>query len=133
MRKAYILGGVDYTVIFMKEICLDSSENGEVEKVLKLRIGVLKSQELYLYFFVKQEEQNILNEKSGWPDFCSTCFAKGTVKARESTLWPSNSTSGYLSEESQNTNLQRSMHPSVHYSTIYNSQVIEATCLSAHQ
>lgn len=86
MRKAYIFGGVDYTVIFMKEICLDSSENGEVEQVLKLRIGMLKFQELYLYFFVKQEEQNILNEESGWPDFCSTCFAKGIVKAKESTL-----------------------------------------------
>ena len=39
----------------------------------------------------------------------------------------SNSTSGYLSEEIQNTKLKRHMHPYVHYSIIYNSQDMQAT------
>ena len=43
------------------------------------------------------------------------------------TSWPSNSTSGYISEESQNTNSKRYMHPNVHCNIIYNSQITEAT------
>ena len=43
------------------------------------------------------------------------------------TISPSNSTSGYLSEETQNTNFKRYMHPYVHYSLIYNCQNMEAT------
>ena len=39
----------------------------------------------------------------------------------------SSSTSGYLSEEIQNTNLKRYMHAYVHCSIIYNSQAMEAT------
>ena len=38
-----------------------------------------------------------------------------------------NSTSGYLSKETQNTNLKRHMHPYVHCRIIYNSQGMEAT------
>ena len=40
---------------------------------------------------------------------------------------PSNSTSSYISKETQNTNLKEHMHPYVHYSTIHNSQAMEAT------
>ena len=43
------------------------------------------------------------------------------------TAWPSNSTSGYLSEGKQNTNLKRYMHPYVHCSIVYNNQDMEAT------
>ena len=43
---------------------------------------------------------------------------------------PRNSTSRYLSEETQNTNLKRSMHPYVHCSIIYSSQDMEATIVS---
>ena len=42
-------------------------------------------------------------------------------------LWPSDSTSGNLSEETQNTNFKEYMSSSVHCSTIYNSQGLEAT------
>ena len=42
-------------------------------------------------------------------------------------LWTSNSTSGDLSEETQNTNSKEYMHPYVHRSIIYNSQDMEAT------
>ena len=41
------------------------------------------------------------------------------------TIWPSNSTPGCISEE--NHNLKWHVHPNVHCSTIYNSQVMEAT------
>ena len=43
------------------------------------------------------------------------------------TIWSSNSTSGYLSEENENTNLKRYMHSYVHRNIIYNSQDMEAT------
>ena len=45
-------------------------------------------------------------------------------------LWPRVSTLGYLSEEIQNTTLERYTHPSVHYSIISNSQLWEATQVS---
>ena len=34
---------------------------------------------------------------------------------------------GYISEENENTNLKRYMHPKVHSSITYNSQDVEAT------
>ena len=40
-----------------------------------------------------------------------------------------NSTSVYFSEENKNTNLERYIHPYVHYSITYNSQDVEAKCL----
>ena len=41
-------------------------------------------------------------------------------------LWPSDSTFGYISEETQRTNSKEYMHPYVHCSVIYNSQDMEA-------
>ena len=46
---------------------------------------------------------------------------------------PGNSTSGYLSKETQNTKLKRHTHPYVHCSIIYKSQDMEATQVSAHR
>ena len=43
------------------------------------------------------------------------------------TIWSSNSTSEYLSEENENTNLKRYVHSHVHCSIIYNRQDMEAT------
>ena len=48
------------------------------------------------------------------------------LKMKLPWLWPSNSTSGNLSKEPQNTNSKEYMHPYVHYSIIYNSQDLEA-------
>ena len=42
-------------------------------------------------------------------------------------IWSSNSTSGYLSEEKENANSERYLHPHVYCSIIYNSQDMEAT------
>ena len=39
---------------------------------------------------------------------------------------PGNPTAGIIPQESWNTNSKESMHPNVHNSTIYNSQVLEA-------
>ena len=41
-------------------------------------------------------------------------------------LWPSDSASGNLTKETQNTNSKQYMHHSVHRSFIYNSQDLEA-------
>ena len=46
------------------------------------------------------------------------------------TIWSSNSITGYLSEENGNTNLKTYMHPNVHSSIIYISQDMEATWVS---
>ena len=43
------------------------------------------------------------------------------------TIYSSNSTSGYLFAENENTNLKRYMHPNVHYNFLKNSQDTEAT------
>ena len=38
------------------------------------------------------------------------------------TIWSSNSTSGFLSEDNENTSWKRYTHPYVHCSIIYNGQ-----------
>ena len=43
------------------------------------------------------------------------------------TIWSSNSTSGYLSKETKNTNSKRYMSSHVHFSIIYESQDMEIT------
>ena len=46
-------------------------------------------------------------------------------KKNGTTIWPSNSTPGYISEKDKNTNLKRCIHSNVHSSTIFNSQDME--------
>ena len=49
-------------------------------------------------------------------------------KTKDGTaFWSSDPTAGIISEESWITNSKEAMHPNVHSSTIYNSQVLEAT------
>ena len=48
-------------------------------------------------------------------------------------LWPSNSTSGYTSKETQNTNSREYIHPYIHCTITYNSQAIEATEVSINR
>ena len=43
------------------------------------------------------------------------------------TIGSSNSTPGYIVEKIENTNFKRYIHPSVHNSTIYSSEDMEAT------
>ena len=45
-------------------------------------------------------------------------------------FWPSDPTSGNISEETQNTNCKEYMHPYVHCSIIYNSQDLETAQVS---
>ena len=45
----------------------------------------------------------------------------------KTAMWSSNSTPGHLSEENQNTNSKRYIHPFAHWDSIYNSQDMEAT------
>ena len=42
-------------------------------------------------------------------------------------LYPGDSTAGIIPQEFKNTNSKEPMHPNVHSSTIYSSQVLEAT------
>lgn len=43
------------------------------------------------------------------------------------TMWSSNSTSGYLEKENENTNSYRYIEPHIHWSIIYNSQGMKTT------
>ena len=63
------------------------------------------------------------------PLWRTVCFPKGgSLKNKNKTaIQPSNSTLRYISEENENTNLERYMHPSVHSSIIYSSQYMQAT------
>ena len=49
------------------------------------------------------------------------------------TIWSSNSTAGYMSEENENTILKRCMHPNVYSRIIYNSQDMRATLVSINR
>ena len=42
-------------------------------------------------------------------------------------LWPSNSTSGNIYEETQNTHLKEYVHIYIHYGIIYNKHILETT------
>ena len=54
------------------------------------------------------------------------CFTGVSLKTKNrATIWPSNSTLGYISRKDRNTSLKRYMHPNVHRSIIYNSQGME--------
>ena len=60
-------------------------------------------------------------------NWCSHCRELSSKSWKQSHLWSSNSTPGYISRENENTNLKRYMHPNVHSSIIYNSEDIKAT------
>ena len=49
------------------------------------------------------------------------------------TVWSNNSTSGYISEENENTNSKRYRHPYVHVSIIYSNQDMETTEVSINR
>ena len=50
----------------------------------------------------------------------------GSLKTKKrTTMRPSNPTTGHIPRENHNS--KRHMHPNVHWSTIYNSQVMETT------
>ena len=49
------------------------------------------------------------------------------------TTWFSNSTPGYISKSTENTNSKRYIHPNVHCSTIFNSQDMETTYVSINR
>ena len=55
------------------------------------------------------------------------CMAVPWKNKNRTTIRSSNSTPGYLSEENENMNSKRYLHPNVHCSIIYNSQDMEAT------
>ena len=55
------------------------------------------------------------------------------VKKKKSAIWSNNSTPGYLTKESKNTNSKTYMHSYVHCSNIYNSQDMKAIFLSINR
>ena len=64
---------------------------------------------------------------ANWCSHYGKQYGSSSKVRNKTTLWPSHSTSAYISKEIQNTNSERYMHPYVYCSVIYNSQVTEAT------
>ena len=65
----------------------------------------------------------------GKEECCSHCWKQYRITAKiknGTTFWPSDPTSGNISEETRNTNSKEYMHPYVHGSIIHNSQDLEA-------
>ena len=71
----------------------------------------------------KREYLCTVDEIANWCSYYEKQYRGSKKLKNETTLWPSNSTSGYVSEEPQNTNSKRYMLLCVHC----NSQHMEAT------
>ena len=73
-----------------------------------------------------KETSCTLGGNADWYSHCGKQY-RVTSKIKNGTaLYPSDFTSGNISEETQNTNFKRCVHPYVHCSVIYNSQDLEA-------
>ena len=75
----------------------------------------------------KREPLCLAGENVDWCSHCGNSMEVPQKTWNRSTIWSSNSISGYLSKESENTNLKRYMHPYVCCNIIYNSQDMKAT------
>ena len=74
------------------------------------------------------EEKESLCTVSGNVNWCSHCGKQYEVSLKSknrNTIWPRNSTVGYLPRENESTNSKRYMHPYVYCSIIYNSPDME--------
>ena len=73
----------------------------------------------------KREPSYIVGGNVNWCSHQGKQYGGSLKTKNKVTVWSSNSTPGHISRE--NSNLKRCMHLSVHSTTVYNSQDIEAT------
>ena len=96
---------------------------------------------MFVYLFIFQLQVSVRMWRKGNPRALLVGLQKSTATMENSeevsqkiknrtTIWPTNSTSGYLSKEIQNTNSERYRNPSVHCNVICNSQDIETAQVS---
>ena len=78
---------------------------------------------------VKTEHLSTVGRNIKWCSHSGKQYGGSSKTENRTTIWSSNSTSGYLSEENKNTNLKRYMHPHDHCSIIYKGQEMQATCV----
>ena len=79
------------------------------------------------------EKREVLYNFSGNVNWCSDCGKQCGVSSKvknSTTIWFSNSTSGYVSKGNGNNNLKIYKDPHVHCNIIYNCQDVEATQVS---
>ena len=75
----------------------------------------------------KREPSHIAGRNVNWcSHYENSVEFPQKIKSR-TTIWPSNFTTEYWSEEYENTNSKRYLHRYVHDSIIYNSQDMETT------
>ena len=82
------------------------------------------------------EKRKPLCTIGGNTDWCSHCGNQYKVPPQiknGSALWPNDSTSGNLSKETQNTNLNEHKHTCVHCSFIYSHQDMESAQMSINR
>ena len=75
----------------------------------------------------KREPSCTVDGNADWGSHCGKQYGVSSKIKYGTVLWPRDSTSGNMSEETQNTGLKEYTHPQVYCSAIYNSQKLEAT------
>ena len=65
-----------------------------------------------------------------WRSHCGKQYGGSLKNKNRTTIWPSNSTSGYTSKGNKNTNSKDYLYPHVQCSIIHNSQDMETTYMS---
>ena len=76
------------------------------------------------------EKRELSYTVSGDVNWCSNSgkeYRRLSKNENRTTIWPSNSTPGDISERNKNSNLKRYMHSNVHGNIVYNSQDMETT------
>ena len=75
----------------------------------------------------KREHSYTVGGNVNWCVHCGKQYEFLRKTKNRTTIWPSSSTPGYIYKRNENTNSKKHRHPSVHSSTIYNIQDMEAT------
>ena len=81
----------------------------------------------------KRQSLCTVGGNEAWCSHCGKLYGDTSKIKNGAALWPSDSTSGSISEETQNTNSKEYMHPYICCSVIYNSQDLEAAQVSVNR
>ena len=75
----------------------------------------------------KREHLHTVGRNVNWAGILKNSMEVPQKIKNRTSIWSSDFTSGYTSEGNENTNSERCMHPDVHWSIVYLSQVMKTT------